>query len=71
MLSRDECVRVNDCHCLKISDSGKAILVKLPTGEKHWIPVSQVHEDSEVWNEGDEGSLVLSEWICAQKGIEP
>jgi hypothetical protein len=43
--------------------------------EEHWIPNSQVHEDSEVYVDseqaiqGSPGKLVLKRWICEQKGL--
>jgi len=38
-------------------------------GKPHWIPKSQISDDSEVSSEGDEGTLVLSEWISIEKGL--
>ncbi len=56
--------------CLIKRQTEKAILVAIPDMEDPvWIPQSQVDDDSEVWKEGDEGDLVISEWIASQKGI--
>jgi hypothetical protein len=52
--------------CVRATDA--AILVRID-GEEHWIPQSQVSDDSEVWQEGDEGRLVVSQWIAMQKGL--
>jgi hypothetical protein len=52
--------------CLKQTE--KALLVEID-GEQHWIPQSQVDDDSEVYKEGDEGTLVVSEWIATEKGL--
>ena len=49
-------------------DTEKAILVEID-GEEHWIPLSQIDDDSEVYQEGDEGVLVISHWIAVQKGL--
>lgn len=50
----------------------KAILVVLTSGASLWVPQSQVHADSEVWQQGDEGALVITRWLAEQKGlIEP
>ena len=35
-----------------------------------WIPKSQVLEGSDVWAEGDEGTLVIPEWLAVERGIE-
>lgn len=45
-----------------------ALLVTID-GEDHWVPKSQVHDDSEVWKMGDEGLLVISRWIAEQKSL--
>jgi hypothetical protein len=49
-------------------ETAKAILCAI-RGKEYWIPQSQVHEDSEVWHQGDEGTLVLTAWIAKQKGL--
>ena len=70
-LDRDECLEFEGAKCHRVSRSGKAILASFPDidGEKLWIPLSQIHDDSEVYGEGDEGKLVISEWIAKQKGL--
>jgi hypothetical protein len=57
---------IADVTCLK--DTDKAILVEID-GEEYWIPQSQVDDDSEVYQEGDKGVLVISHWIAVQKGL--
>lgn len=59
-------VRVEGVSVIKSMD--KAILCEI-SGEKIWIPLSQVGDDSEVREEGDEGDLVITEWIAGEKGI--
>ena len=51
-----------------IKDTGRALLCEIE-GEQIWIPQSQIDEDSEVYQEGDEGTLVITEWIAEQKGL--
>jgi hypothetical protein len=34
-----------------------------------WVPKSQILEESEVWGEGDEGTLVIPEWLAIERGI--
>ena len=57
-----------------IKQTDKAVLCK-PTDdsaeggdEAFWVPQSQIHEDSEVWKEGDEGELVVSGWYARKEG---
>ena len=51
--------------------SKAAILVEDEDGEEVWIPNSQIDDDSEIWEDsekGEEGKLVISEWLATQKG---
>lgn len=62
-----------DCVELEIDEpvdraTEKAIHVTVG-GEACWIPQSQIHEDSEVWKEGQTGTLIVSRWIAEQKGL--
>jgi hypothetical protein len=49
---------------LRVTD--KALLVRLEDhGDKEvWVPKSQIHEDSEVYDADHEGVLVVSEWFA-------
>ena len=40
-------------------------------GEQHWIPKSHIHDDSEVYEMGTNGRLVITQWIAEQKGLVP
>lgn len=46
-----------------------ALLVQLEDGRLIWVPKSQIDEASEVWAEGDEGTLVIPEWLAIDRGI--
>lgn len=39
-------------------------------GRKHWVPKSQIRDESEVKAVGDEGTLVIPAWLASDKGIE-
>lgn len=45
-----------------------AILITVE-GENIWIPQSQIHDDSEVWKEGDTGELVIPMWLAEKKNL--
>ena len=51
-----------------IKSTDKAVLIETE-GEEFWIPQSQIEDDSEVWEEGDEGTLVITDWIAEKKGL--
>jgi hypothetical protein len=40
-------------------------------GEEHWVPKSQVHDDSEVFNDSNscEGTLVVTKWFAEKAGF--
>jgi hypothetical protein len=64
---RDEdTVRFEDVTCTHATP--KAILVTID-GEQHWLPQSQVHDDSEVYKKGDHGTLIITRWIAQQRGL--
>lgn len=46
----------------KASDGGQVY-------DEVWIPKSQIHEDSEVTESGDEGNLVITRWLAEQMGV--
>lgn len=58
--------RFENVALLRATDA--ALLCRID-GEDYWIPQSQIDDDSEVWRAGDEGDLVVSEWIAVQKGL--
>ena len=45
----------------------KALCVRVD-GNEVWVPQSQIDDESEVYKEGDKGTLVVSRWIAEQKG---
>ena len=60
-----------DIHVKLKAKSAKAILVEDEDGEEVWIPNSQIDDDSDIWEDsekGEEGKLVISEWLATQKG---
>ena len=51
--------------CTCVGETPKAIKVDIPDlGEEQWIPKSQVHDDSEVYAKGDEGTLAVTNWFA-------
>jgi hypothetical protein len=37
--------------------------------EEHWIPLSQIDEDSEVYKMGTKGLLIIPRWLAKKKGL--
>jgi hypothetical protein len=53
------------------ASTDKALLVVIPehSEEPLWVPRSQIDESSEVQEDGDEGMLVVTEWIAKEKEL--
>jgi hypothetical protein len=52
-----------------IKDTGKAILINAPEfDEPQWVPQSQVHDDSDIYQEGEEGDLAVKTWWAEKEG---
>ena len=52
-------------------ETAKALLVEgecLP-GKSIWVPKSVIHDDSEVYELGHEGKLVVQEWFAEKEGL--
>lgn len=60
---KGEWVELEGCECLRESDSGKAVLVRDDKGTKRWVPISQIHHESEIQKAGDTGTLMISRWL--------
>lgn len=59
-------VEIDGCKCIR--QTAKAILVRQDDLE-FWVPQSVVQDDSEVWKEGDEGTLVIAGWFAEKEGL--
>lgn len=64
-------VEIEDCICIRTTPA--ACLVKIGSGpqagKQMWIPQSQIHADSEVYNEESTGTLIVEEWIAIKRGL--
>ena len=59
---------IENAECMR--EKPKALEIWAPKFQKaaFWVPKSQVHDDSEVYKEGDRGTLIISGWLAEQKG---
>jgi hypothetical protein len=42
----------------------QALLILTDEGDEVWVPKSVIHDDSEVYEDGHEGTLVVQEWFA-------
>lgn len=61
-----ESVTIEGVTALRATEA--ALLVEID-GAQVWIPQSQIDDESEVWEPGQEGDLIVSKWIADQKGF--
>ena len=59
-------VKFEDVRALR--ETTRAVLVSID-GDEYWVPKSQIDDDSEVWQDGQQGDLVVSEWWAAREGL--
>ncbi len=61
---------LGQAQCIRMTE--KALLVQLETeSDARWIPKSQVHDDSEVYDDDKNasGKLVVTEWFANKEGL--
>ncbi len=51
-----------------IRDEG-GLLVEFDNGDVTWIPKSQIHGNSEVYEFGTDGTLIIPEWLAIEKEL--
>lgn len=67
-LRKNECEEFEDVVCT--AETSMAIKCKFSSGREAWVPKSQIHDDSEVWEDGKEGTLVVSIWFAEKEHLE-
>jgi hypothetical protein len=60
-------VAVGGCEVLR--ETGKALHVSIEGEAPIWIPKSQLDRDSEVREQGDVGTIIITAWIAKQKKL--
>jgi len=55
-------------HVRAIKQTASALLCVIE-GKERWVPRSCVDDDSEVYQESQEGTLVVSEWWATKAGL--
>lgn len=51
------------------AETARALRVSLQEGGVHWLPKSIVHDDSEVYELGHAGKVVVEEWWADANGF--
>lgn len=61
----DDAAHIGQAECVR--ESERALLVVSAEHGEIWIPKSVVHDDSEVYEEGHEGELVVKRWFAEKQ----
>lgn len=51
-----------------VRQTAKAVLYEFD-GETKWIPQSVIHDDSDIWKDGEEGVLKVQSWWAEKEGL--
>ena len=52
-----------------IKETEKAVLIETKEHAELWVPKSQIHDDSEVFEEGTSGRVVVRAWWARKEGL--
>ena len=52
-----------------LAETTAAVLCEMGDGQQVWFPKTQIDDDSEVFEKGHDGKLVVSQWIAEQKNL--
>ena len=50
-----------------IRATDRAVLIKFDDGNEDWIPRTQISTESEVYDKGTEGTVVITKWLAEQR----
>jgi len=64
-----EGVEIGVGKCLYETDAAIKVVIDGKDADPMWIPKSQIHEDSEVFEDGGEGVIVVSAWFAKKSGL--
>lgn len=65
----DEDNETTDLGCEDVkAETDKALLCVID-GEEHWVPKSQIHDDSPVYKKGQSGTLIVTAWWANKRGL--
>lgn len=56
-----------DVKCIK--ETARAVLVVFPDNRNAWIPKSVIDDDSEVYKDGTDGTLIVQRWFAEKEGL--
>ena len=66
---RDDSDKTEEFEDVETKADTEAALLCVIDGKDQWVPRSVIHEDSEVQDVGDDGTLILKAWWAKKEGL--
>lgn len=63
----DDATDLGDSECIQQTE--RAVLCLTEAGDEVWIPKTCLHDDSEVYEKGHKGKLIVKAWWAAREGL--
>lgn len=67
-MSRSDETFETTAQCVAETTDAICVITEEDGDEQVWIPKSQIHDDSEVFEKGGSGKLIVTQWIAEKKG---
>jgi hypothetical protein len=69
-MSRDGLCSFKGSRIITVTNAGGVkVYVGGDVGREVWFAQGHIHDNSEIWRAGQEGELVVSEWVALKKGL--
>lgn len=71
----DEWVEIEGCEVIAETDAALLVLLDpahVRDGGEHWVPKSQINDDSELranHDRGERGTLIVKRWLAEARGL--
>ncbi len=68
MTTEDRNLGIDVGNVTVLAETAKAVLCSWDDGEEHWIPKSAIDVESEVYEQGERGVLIIPKWLAEKLG---
>ena len=69
-MSRDGLCTFEGSRIITVTNAGGVkVHVGGDVGREVWFAQEHIHENSEIWRAGQEGTFVVPEWVAIKKGL--
>lgn len=68
-MSSADAISLGQGQCTRATDKAVCVRLEADAAKELWIPQSCVHDDSEVWQSGQAGNVVVKRWWAEERGL--